>query len=129
MKRYSKGARSERELLGILESNNFSVIRAAGSGVSSTSPDIVGIRNGKGVAFECKAWEKSNVSIEIEKLEMLKKWQENTGMETMIAWRMNGKGWFFIKLEEMKKTERSYTITKNNAMAISRKIEAIIGIF
>lgn len=126
MNRYTKGARSERELLSILEGKGYSVMRAAGSGVSSTSPDIIAIKNGKGLAFECKAWQ-SNISIEKDKIAMLKQWKQNTNMQTMIAWRMNGKGWIFIELEQLSEASRNYTVTMKNAALIGKRIEDVIS--
>lgn len=126
--RYIKGARSERELINTLYENSYSVMRSAGSGVNSLSPDIIAFKDGKGFAFECKAWNKGRLAIEPEKFEVLKKWKLNTGMETMIAWRMNGKGWFFIDLNEMKKTEKSYSVTRKVALEINRRIDFMPGL-
>ncbi len=127
VRRYDKGARSERELLGILYDNSFSVMRSAGSGVNSISPDIIAFRDKRGVAFECKAWNGTSVSIPIEKLDTLKRWESNTGMDTYIAWRVNGKGWFFISLGEMSRTEKNYTITRRKAFEINRRLDRLLG--
>ena len=123
---YSKGARGERELLAILHENKYAVMRSAGSGINSISPDLIAIKEGKGLAFECKAWDSTSISIPHEKYESLLEWERNTFMPMLIGWRMNAKGWYFIKLSELTKTEKSYTVTMKNAMAINRRIEAII---
>lgn len=128
MHRYIKGARSERELINTLYAKDYSVMRSAGSGVNSLSPDIIAFKDGRGFAFECKAWNKDRLAIEPEKFEVLQHWKSNTGMETMIAWRMNGKGWFFIKLEEMKRTEKSYSVTKKATLEINRRIDYMPGL-
>ena len=128
MKRYSKGARGERELLNFLYSKGYSVMRAAGSGVNSLGPDIIAFKEGTGLAFECKAWNKTSISIEAEKIEKLKQWESNTRMHTFIAWRMNGSGWFFISLDEMNRTSDYYTVTRRNALSINRKVDDILGI-
>ena len=125
MNRYSKGARSERELLNTLYGKGYSVIRSAGSGVNSLSPDLLAIKDGKGIAFECKAWDRDSLALEKEQLEALIEWQRNTKMDTYVAWRMNIHGWFFIKPEEMRSNARTYTVTKKEAMAISRGLESI----
>ncbi|MCL4383046.1 MAG: hypothetical protein M1168_03865 [Candidatus Marsarchaeota archaeon] len=125
MKKYSKGARSERELLMQFYNLSYSVMRAAGSGVNSLSPDIIAIKEDKLYAFECKAWN-SNLLIEPERFESLKQWEKNTRMQVFIAWRINNKGWFFIKLEELSKNGRNYTLTKNQVFAINRKFESVI---
>jgi len=127
LKRYSKGARAERELLNYLSSVGYSVMRSAGSGVNSISPDIIAIKNKKGIIFESKAWDSTSISIDHEKFNTLKTWENNTGMDTYMAWRMNGEGWFFIKLDEMTKTEKNYTVTKKDAFKIGRRLEHIIN--
>lgn len=126
MANYSKGARGERELLTLLYNNSYSVMRAAGSGVNSISPDLIAIKQGKGMAFECKAWSNTSVSIPHEKFIAMTEWERNTQMPMFIGWRMNNKGWFFIRLDELKKTEKSYTVTMKTAIEINRRIEAIL---
>ncbi len=126
MHRYIKGARSERELINFFYKLNYSVIRSAGSGVNSLSPDIIVIKNKKGFAFECKAWDRSSLSIDKDRYKSLKDWENNTGMNTFIAWRMNIKGWYFIKPEEMNETDKHYTITMTNALKIGRNLNSII---
>jgi Holliday junction resolvase len=128
MQRYVKGARGERELLNYLYSKGFSVIRSAGSGVNSISPDIIAIRDGRGLAFECKAWDRGSVAIEKEKYDSLVEWQRNSKMDTYIAWRMSNMGWYFIRLEEMRSNEKSWSVTRSDALAKSRRIESLVGI-
>lgn len=126
MNRYSKGARSERELLDYLFKKDYSIMRSAGSGVNSLSPDVIAIKHGHGLAFECKAWEKNGLAIEHDKFHVLIDWERNTGMDTFIAWRMNHEGWFFIKLDEMTENEKNYTVTRRTAMSIKRTLESIV---
>ena len=120
MHTYVKGARSERELLNRFYSHGYSVIRSAGSGVNSLGPDIIAIKDKVCLAFECKAWEKNRLSIDYEGFEKLLKWKENTKFPTYVAWRMNKIGWYFIELEEMKKGEKDYSITKKKTIEIGR---------
>lgn len=124
--RYAKGARTERELLKVLHEKGFSVMRGAGSGINTLSPDIIAIKEGIGYAFECKAWDNDNLSIENDRFEGLVNWERNTKMNTFIAWRMNGNGWFFIKLHEMKENAKTKTMTKKTTIEINRRLESII---
>jgi Holliday junction resolvase len=126
IQRYSKGARGERELLNALYDKGFSVVRAAGSGVNSISPDIIAVKSGRGMVFECKAWDRGSLSIDHEKFESLRSWRDNALMETYMAWRMNGQGWYFIKLEEMTRNDRSYTVTKKRAVDIGRRLDSLV---
>ncbi len=123
MHRYIKGARSERELLSRFHSAGYSVLRSAGSGVNSLGPDIIAIKDGICLAFECKAWERNRLSIDYESFAKLRRWKENTKFPTYVAWRMNNKGWYFIELEEMKKGEKDYSITKKRTLEIARGLE------
>jgi Holliday junction resolvase - archaeal type len=106
--------------------NGYSVMRSAGSGVNSISPDIISYKNGKGFAFECKAWDRGSLSIDIEKFECLMRWKENTSMETFIAWRVKRGGWFFVRLEEMERKEMNYTVTMKSAVELNRRFETIV---
>ncbi len=126
LSRYVKGARSERELMEMFMRNGYSVMRSAGSGVNSITPDVISYKKGRGMAFECKAWNNGSISIEPEKFDVLKRWQDNTSMETFIAWKMNNMGWFFIRLGEMSRSQKNYTVTKKNAIKIGRVFESIV---
>ncbi|MDE1870328.1 MAG: hypothetical protein KGH71_05090 [Candidatus Micrarchaeota archaeon] len=123
MSKYQKGARGERELLNRFYELGYSVIRSAGSGVNSISPDIFVMKEGRGFAFECKAWDSTSISIEWDKWEALKRWEENSKLPMFMAWRMSNIGWFFIRLDEMHKNPRSYSITKRTAIKIGRVFE------
>jgi len=124
--RYAKGARSERELISIFCEKGFSVIRAAGSGVSSLCPDILVFRKGMQYAFECKAWESGSLGIEREKFKALKDWENNTGITTFIAWRIGRVGWRFVYLDELEENPKSCTITMKRALAIDRGLERLL---
>ncbi len=125
MNRYVKGSRGERELLLKFYDLGYQVMRSAGSGVNGVSPDIIAIKGEKGFCFECKTWDKGSLSIELDKFEELRKWENNTRLQTMIAWRMSNAGWYFIKLGEMNKNDRSYSVTKKQALAINRQFEML----
>ena len=125
MLRYAKGARSERELISLFCERGFSVIRAAGSGVSSLCPDILVFRKGTQYAFECKAWDSGSLGIEKEKFKVLKEWEGNTGITTLIAWRICRVGWRFMYLDELEENPRSYSVTMSKALAIDRRLEKL----
>jgi Holliday junction resolvase len=121
-----KGARSERELLNRLYDSGWSVIRSAGSGVNALGPDIIAVKDRVMMAFECKAWEKNRLSIDPEAYQKLFEWQNNTKFPTYIAWRMNGKGWFFLTLDELKHGEKDHSITRIRTLEINRLYDNIL---
>ena len=126
MTRYDKGARSERELLSILDEEGYSVLRSAGSGVNALSPDIVALKKGRCIVIECKAWEKGSLSLAPEQFKKIRQWESNTGFPTFVAWRMNGMGWFFIKPGEFEKGRSNYNITKKKVLGVNRKLEDVL---
>jgi Holliday junction resolvase len=126
MTQYAKGARSERELIRLLIEKGFSVVRAAGSGVAGECPDILAFRRGIQYAFECKAWGGERVALDNPHFDALRRWEENTGITTMLAWRMDKLGWCFMYLNELEKNPKSWSATKKRALEIGRKIEAIL---
>lgn len=121
--RYGKGSRAERELIGLFSQKGFSVIRAAGSGVGNPCPDFLAFRHGMQYGFECKAWDRGSLRIGKEQVDGLRRWEENTGITTMIAWRVPRKGWRFVSLDELEEKEKSYTVTLKRAMAINRTVD------
>ena len=127
MHRYVKGARSERELLGKFYAMGYAVMRSAGSGVSALGPDIVAVKDGVCLAFECKAWERNRLSIDLEAFGKIQEWERNAKSPIYVAWRMNGKGWFFIKPEEMKHGEKDYSITRKKVFEINRLLEHVVA--
>lgn len=126
MNRYGKGARNERELIHFFNQKGYEVVRAAGSGVNSLSPDILVFKRGQQYAFECKAWNNGRVAIEYDKFKVLRKWEENSGITTMIAWKIPRKGWYFMYLDEMEEKERSFSVTRSKAEKIGRKLDQMI---
>lgn len=106
----------------------WSAIRNAGSGVGGTGPDLVVIKNKSCVALECKAWERGSLSLDDDQYQKLIEWERNTAFPTYVAWRMNGKGWFFIKLDEFTKGQSNWNVTKKKVLALNRLMEHAIGL-
>ena len=125
-KTYRKGSRAERELIHFFYEKGFSVIRAAGSGVSSLSPDLLVFRKGKQYAFESKAWENNYLHIKKDQFECLKQWEENTGITSFIAWRRNREPWYFIPLSVFAEQNKSYSINWEKAKLIGSKLEELV---
>lgn len=123
---YRKGSRSERELMAIFMEQGYSVLRSAGSGVGTPSPDILLFKRTKQYGLECKAWDSGSLSLEKPKIAELRAWQENTGMTTMIAWRMSREGWYFIYLDELNEAPKNFTVTAKRAREINRRTEALL---
>ncbi|MEM4554986.1 MAG: Holliday junction resolvase Hjc [Candidatus Anstonellaceae archaeon] len=126
MRTYTKGARAERELVHFFSESGFEVIRAAGSGVNSLSPDLLVFRGPKQYAIECKAWDKDYLSFEKCKVEQMKRWEEKTGITYLIGWRQNREGWLFFPFHLLEEKGKTFTISISKARLIGQKPHDLI---
>ncbi|MCD6279516.1 hypothetical protein J7J26_01970 [Candidatus Micrarchaeota archaeon] len=118
IKSYVKGSRAERELVKIFQSNGYSVIRAAGSGNDSMCPDLLAFKTDKQYGFESKSWKRNVLNLKIPQVEGLFRWKENTGITTMVAWKIPRVGWRFIPIELLNKNKKGYSINKTKALEL-----------
>jgi Holliday junction resolvase len=123
---YNKGAKAERELIQYFSGHGFEVIRAAGSGVNSLSPDLLAFKAGKQYAIECKAWDKTSLSFHKERYAGMKRWEEATGITYLIGWRVSRDGWYFFPVHLLEEQKKNYTITLAKAKLIGKKLDELI---
>jgi Holliday junction resolvase len=128
MAQYSKGANAERELVHTLFDAGFSVVRVAGSGKTSLpAPDIIALRKGRVIAFECKAWNAKNLAIPIEQMQEFRQWCNRAGAEAVIGWKVPHKGWFFLKPEQLHNSGKYFLISLKDAMQRGKSLQELIG--
>lgn len=118
---YKKGAKAERELADLLWRKGYAVVRSAGSG-NSYSPDVIAIKEGKVIAFECKAWKKDVVVISNYQMEKMLEWRKRSGAELFLAWKYPYRGWFFIPVHLLTRKASGYVIRLEEAEALSYEI-------
>lgn len=123
---YKKGARAERELIAYFSEHGFEVIRAAGSGVNSLSPDLLAFRKGRQYAVECKAWDAGSLSFPKEKVAQMKKWEEVTGITYFVGWRVKREGWLIFPVHMLEEQKKTFTITLSKAKLAGRKPEELV---
>lgn len=99
VKTYIKGARAERDLAKRLKRMGFSVLRAAGSGSPISTPDLVAVKRGRVLAFECKAW-KTTPRLREKEYERFHDWCEKAGALGFLAWK--DKDWSFLNVKNLK---------------------------
>ena len=120
---YRKGSRVEREVLDYFVRQGFCAIRAAGSGVSSESPDIMAFRRGKQFVLEVKAHEGMNLSVKKEQIKLLRRWEEVAQMTAYVVWKRKNREPLFIPIGAMKENEGSFTIGLEKAESMGFKKE------
>lgn len=116
VQRYRKGANAERELMRILFEKGFSILRAAGSGVNPLDcPDVIAIKKGLILAFECKAWDSTSLSISKEQFEGDVNWCEKAGARFIVGWKIPREGWWCLKPSDFRFLGKNYVTTKTEA--------------
>jgi len=129
MAHYNKGANAERELIHTLSDMGFAVLRVAGSGVSPLpSPDVVALKNGKILAFECKAWKGSYLAIPIVTFNDEVNWAKTAGAEFFIGWKVPREGWLFVKAERFHNAGKNFMISLDEAKKHSIDLGVLAGV-
>jgi len=111
-----KGDRAERELIHMFFSTGkFAPLRTAGSGSTSLPcPDLLVGGMGRVLAIECKS-SKNKKYIRKEQVDELVEFSTKFGAEPWIGMRFDGKGWFFLDMDNLK-------MSKGNSYAIDLKL-------
>ena len=128
MSRKSKGINAERDLLhkfwGV---GSWSAVRVAGSGsMKYPSADILASNKLRKLAIECKTCIEENKYLPKEDAEQLKKFADIFGAEPWIAIRFKGYEWYFISLEDMPETKKSFIIDIGTAKSKGLLFEEMI---
>ena len=129
MARYNKGANAERELIKLFASENFAVLRVAGSGTNPLPcPDVVALKDGVAIAIECKAKKGQYLPISVEQIKEEVGWAKMAGARFLVAWKVPRKGWVFLKVENFRKKEKNYMINLDDALNIGISFETVCSL-
>lgn len=122
---YLKGARFERQLKEMLRQKGFWVVRSSKSGVDGLAPDLVALSSTKKFALECKAW-KAGLHFDKPKMEIMKQFENTTGIPFYIAWKQPREEWRFFPLSALKETKRGYSLQLNSLIS-GLTLENLVG--
>jgi len=123
----SKGINAERELVHMFWSEGWACLRIAGSGSTRyPSPDLLVGNNLRRLAVECKVTKDTKKYFEKKEIEALKKFAQIFGAEPWIAIKFKSMAWFFISLDDLFKTDKSYRIDVKSAKNKGLLFEEII---
>ena len=116
MSRKSKGINAERELVHMFwKTNEWSAIRVAGSGSSPfPCPDVLAGNRVRKLAIECKTVNGKNKYLTDGDINQLNKFSAVFGAEPWIGVKFKS-DWFFLSMDDLKKTEKGYAISKDLA--------------
>ncbi len=124
-----KGTKAERELFHMLWEIGWCCLRSAGSGSTPRpSPDLLASNGKKVLAIECKSTKKSGVYLTKKEVDELKEFCDLFNAEPWIGVRFDNMKWFFVDLNNLKKTKKDYYgISIDSARKKGLKFEELIG--
>jgi len=111
-----KGAAAERELYHLFCEAGFKCVRIAGSGLmEETSGDLIVGKFNKKYAIEVKSCKSKKRYLEPKQIEEFLIFSEIFGLKPFIAVRFNHAGWYFLKPQQLEKTESGLAISLEEA--------------
>lgn len=108
----NKGSTAERELIHKFWANDWAAFRAAGSGsMKYPCPDVIAGNSLRKMAIEVKYIDNTNKYFSKKEITELREFAHIFGSEAWVAVKFQGKGWFFISVEDLKETDKGYSIS------------------
>lgn len=127
MNHKAKGICAERELIHLFWLNSWAAVRVAGSGsMKYPSPDILASNNKRKLGIECKASRGRYQYLAKAEIGELRRFCSIFGTEPWVGVRF-GKEWYFISLDDLKETEKSFAISIESAKQKGLTFNELIG--
>ncbi len=116
MNRKSKGIKAERDLVQLFcMTGDWLAIRVAGSGSSRFAcPDVLAGNRIRKLAIECKTVSTENKYLSEADIDQIKEFADVFGAEPWIGVKFRSE-WFFLSIDDLKKTNKGYAISKELA--------------
>lgn len=123
MTNYQKGARFERDVVNELWKHGWAALRAAGSGsIGHPVPDVIGVKEKKIVAIECKSSRRNKVYLE-EAILNLKKFAEISGAKSYIGVKFLKKKPMFFDVDDLV-ARRKFNLSEDD---VHLTLDSILG--
>jgi holliday junction resolvase Hjr len=128
MNQKAKGTRAERELVKLFNDSGWACLRTPGSGCSRyPSPDIIAGNAIRRVAIECKVTKEKKKYLQKEEIEQLRTFSCLFGAESWVGLKFQSEEWYFLMLEDLEDTGKSFAISLDLAKRRGLKIEELMG--
>ncbi len=123
-----KGTTAERELMRMFWEKGFACVRAAGSGSTPLpSPDLLVGNKLRFFAIECKATKATKVYLTEKEVNELQTFAERFGAEPWVGVKFTHVDWYFLTLEDLVKTEKSYVVALLQAKRKGLSFEELVS--
>jgi Holliday junction resolvase len=125
----AKGTAAERELIHFFNEHGWVAFRAAGSGSNKyPCPDLVAGNALRKLAIEVKVTAGSSKYFTRKEIEELSFFARGFGAEPWVAIKFNRIGWFFVSVEDLKETSKSFAITVEHAKRKGLSPDDVLGL-
>ncbi len=126
----AKGTNAERELIHLFWSKGWAALRVAGSGSSSyPSPDLLASNAARILAIECKSSGELSRHLEKAQVEDLLEFARMFGAEPWIGARFNDMKWAFFSIDDLKKSEKGFSVSVKMVKEKGLTFEQLLGSF
>lgn len=126
----AKGTNAERELIHLFWTKTWAALRVAGSGSSSyPSPDILASNATRILAIECKSSGELSRHLQKEQVEDLLKFAKIFGAEPWIGVRFNDMKWAFFSIDDLRKSEKGFSVSVKMVKEKGLTFEQLLGTF
>jgi Holliday junction resolvase len=107
----AKGSNGERSILHKFWQTGWSCVRVAGSGsMKYPSPDLLASNVLRKLAIECKCIAQESYYFDKSQITDLRQFCSLFGAEPWVAVKFQANEWMFFNLEDLKETEKGYSI-------------------
>jgi holliday junction resolvase Hjr len=112
MSRKSKGINAERELIHLFWKNGWAAVRVAGSGSSRyPSADVIASNAVRRIAIESKVTKENSKYFSDDEILGFKDFCSLFGAEPWIGIKFNKNDWYFVSIEDLKRTSSNQLIS------------------
>jgi Holliday junction resolvase len=123
----SRGSQGERDLVHRFWAAGWAAFRAAGSGsVKYPVPDIIAGNAARKLAIEAKITTATTKYFTKEEIDDLQSFCTRFGCESWVAVRFFRKPWYFVSLEDLRKTNASYVLSLEDAQRKGLTFEELV---
>ncbi|MBT7903380.1 Holliday junction resolvase [Candidatus Woesearchaeota archaeon] len=123
----SKGINAERELIHKFWGSGWASTRVAGSGsIKYASPDVIAGRGNRKIVIECKVTKNTRQYLTHKEVKELQEFASIFGGEAWIGVKFNSYGWYFLNIEDLELTPKSYVTSLEHAKLKGLLFEELI---
>ena len=127
-RRKSKGTTAERDLIHKFWAAGWAAVRVAGSGSSQfPSSDLLAGNSTRKFAIEAKATADNNKYFTEQEIRELAYFSSKFGAHPLLAIKFDNRGWFFLNIDDLKKTDKNYVASFKIAELYGLKFEELIS--